>query len=164
MTLDELEPAALIALLTDASTPLHILTFAAEHAGDCPADYHPQVERILLKLQKHPAKVVREGAIYGLMKLKGAGDMGDFIVFRAGDDSIRGHIPSEPAKLDTPYREWALNVEDAAAMWTEAHYDDIGRPPEVECVVIDPKGVGWRVKVKYELLPNFSPSDKEPLP
>ena len=60
--------------------------------------------------------------------------MGDFIVFRAGDDSIRGHIPSEPAKLDTPYREWALNVEDAAAMWTEAHYDDIGRPPEVECV------------------------------
>ena len=56
------DPPALHALLEHPEMPPHLLTYAAEIAGqDCPA-----AVPVLLRLLKYPAAVVREGVLAGL--------------------------------------------------------------------------------------------------
>lgn len=63
------DPGELVALLSSGSLPPHLLTFAAEIAGDCPPRFYPAVRAVLLGLLDHPSSTVREGAVYGLSKL-----------------------------------------------------------------------------------------------
>ncbi len=59
---------ALIRLLTPDELPPHLLTYAAEWAGDIPVAT-PGLVEALLALLGHPDPGVREGAVYGLLKL-----------------------------------------------------------------------------------------------
>lgn len=63
------DPAELVALLSSGTLPPHLLTFAAEIAGDCPPRFYPAVRSVLLGLLGHPSSTVREGVVYGLSKL-----------------------------------------------------------------------------------------------
>ena len=57
-------------LSSDTSAlPDHLLTFAAELAGDLDSQYADATRSALLQLLEHPRAYVREGAIYGLSKL-----------------------------------------------------------------------------------------------
>lgn len=63
------DPQRLIELLEGNELEPHLLTFAAEIAGDAPVFLYPHVQRALRSLLQHPSATVREGALYGLAKL-----------------------------------------------------------------------------------------------
>ena len=63
------DPERLIAWLSDGSLEHHLLTYAAEFAGDVPSDYVEKAREALLDLLAHQRAYVREGAVYGLSKL-----------------------------------------------------------------------------------------------
>lgn len=63
------DPRRLIAWLRDASLEPHLLTFAAEVAGDVPPDHAEEAVRALVGLLGHAKAYVREGAVYGLGKI-----------------------------------------------------------------------------------------------
>lgn len=65
-------PAGLIQLLENDELPDHLLTFAAEAAGDVSPSWYPQASRVLTRLLRHPRAYVREGAVYGLTTLSTA--------------------------------------------------------------------------------------------
>ena len=63
--LSDTDPEALIALMPNLE--VHDLTFAAEWLG---RSKHHRAAEVLIPLLKHPAAVVREGAVYGLSNLE----------------------------------------------------------------------------------------------
>ncbi len=63
------DPAALLSLLEGGALESHLLTFAAEIAGDAPLGLHPGLISLMQTLLQHPDAPVREGAVYGLAKL-----------------------------------------------------------------------------------------------
>ena len=65
----EHEPKVLVDLLERGTLEPHLLTFAAEIAGDVPAALYPRLISALTALIEHPKAPVREGALYGLAKL-----------------------------------------------------------------------------------------------
>ena len=65
----ERDPVKLIALLETGALEPHLLTFAAEIAGDAPIALYPKLVSALTALLEHPKPPVREGALYGLAKL-----------------------------------------------------------------------------------------------
>jgi hypothetical protein len=62
-------PDALVHLLDGDALEPHLLTFAAEFAGNLPAAYDARVIHALTEVLRHPSAPVREGAVYGLARL-----------------------------------------------------------------------------------------------
>lgn len=68
-SLAQSDPRTLIALLESGTLEPHLLTFAAEIAGDVPPALYHKLVSVLTALLDHPIAPVREGALYGLAKL-----------------------------------------------------------------------------------------------
>lgn len=58
-------------------------------------------------------------------------------------------------------QEWAMDVEDAAAMWAEKVHPDFDFPDEMTAIVIDPFEKKWRCTVTVEAVPSFHAIAKE---
>ena len=64
------DPGRLLRLISEEGLTITQQTFAAEALGDVPPSHRPQAIRLLCLLLAHEHPVVREGAVYGLDKIR----------------------------------------------------------------------------------------------